>query len=374
MDTKTDFYELLGVSREADAKEIKKAYRSLARKYHPDINPGDPQAESKFKAISEAYEILSDPEKRSKYDSYGHSAFRAGAGAGGQSVNMDFGFEDLIDQLFGGRGGFGAGTTHRMRADAPQRGQDQHQNLTLEFADAYGGKTIQYEYMRRDACDRCKGSGGEPGKDPVTCSDCGGSGMRVVQQGFFSLRQTCGRCGGSGKIVRDPCTKCHGRRFVQKLERVEARVPAGVDTGSRIRLSGKGDAGLNGGPPGDLFLNVEVRDHPLFERRGDNVYLEIPITFAEAALGSQIQIPTVDGRVNLKVPAGTQSGKVFRLAGKGFPHLTSYGRGDLYVALNVAVPSKLDRESRELIRELETRNPENPRIDLFKAVESGKAR
>ncbi len=295
MQTKTDYYELLGIERSADVKDIKKAYRRLARKYHPDINPGDPESESKFKEISEAYEVLSDPAKRSRYDQFGHAAFKPGAG-GDSNINMNFGgFEDLIDQLFGGRGGFGAGTSQRQRADAPQRGQDLYQSLTLEFVDAYNGKVIQYEYMKRESCERCLGSGSEPGTQPVSCPECGGSGVRTIQQGFFSLRQTCNRCAGSGRIVRDPCTKCSGRRFIQKLERVEVKVPAGVDTGSRIRLSGKGDSGLNGGPRGDLYLNVDVREHKLFERRGDNIYCDIPITFPEAALGSQIQIPTVEG-------------------------------------------------------------------------------
>jgi len=369
MQTNTDYYEILGVDRQADAKEIKKAYRRMARKHHPDINPGDPESESKFKEISEAYEILSDPDKRARYDQFGHAAFKQGvADSGGAHAGFG-GIEDLFDQLFGGMGGFGAGTTFRQRADAPQRGQDLHQNLTLEFEDAFNGTTIQYEYMRRDTCDRCKGSGSEPGSSPITCPSCGGSGMHMIQQGFFTMRQTCTKCGGTGRIISEHCKTCNGKRFVQVLERIEVKVPAGVDTGSRIRLGGKGDAGLNGGPPGNLYLNVEVREHDLFVRRGDNIYCDIPITFAEASLGAQIQIPTVGGRVNLKVPAGTQSGKVFRLRGKGFPHIQTYGRGDMYVTLNVAVPTKLDRESRDLIRELEERNPLNPRFDIFKTTE-----
>ncbi|MEP0814734.1 MAG: molecular chaperone DnaJ [bacterium] len=369
MDIKTDYYELLGVGKGADQQEIKRAYRKLARKYHPDINPGDPTAEAKFKEISAAYEVLSDPEKRAMYDRFGHAAFQRGGGGAGPSYQgggfgADFGgfgsIEDLFEQFFGGMGGVRSRTAGRP--DAPQRGQDVHQNLTLEFADAYAGKTINYEYLRKEACPQCKGSGAEPGSGSRTCPECGGAGAKVFQQGFFSMRQTCTRCGGTGQVIGTPCTKCQGRRYVQKLERVEVKVPPGVDTGSRIRLSGKGEGGINGGPPGDLYLNVEVRPHPFFERRGDNIYCEMPITYAEAVLGAQIDIPTVDGRVNLRIPAGTDSGKVFRLRGKGFPHIQQYGRGDMFVTLNIVVPQNIDRESRELIREFEKRNPSNPRL------------
>lgn len=375
MQTKTDYYELLGVSRDASPQDIKKAYRKLARQHHPDINPGDPHAEARFKEISEAYEILSDADKRRKYDSFGHAAFQRGAGGGGgpQADFSGFGnIDEIFEQFFGGLGGFsgfGGRTRAQERADGPMRGQDIHQNLTLEFADAFTGTNIHYEYMRREACDRCKGGGAEPGTQPTSCPDCGGSGARTISQGFFTMRQTCNRCGGTGLVVRDPCKKCYGRRFVQKLERVEVKVPGGVDTGSRIRLTGKGDSGLGGGPAGDLYLSVEVRAHPLFERRGDNIYCEIPVSFAEAALGATIQIPTVESRVNMKIPPGTQSGEVLRLRGKGFPRLSAYGAGDMYVKLKVAVPEKLDRESRELIREIEKRNPADPRLEIYKLLE-----
>lgn len=376
MQTKTDYYDLLGVARDASPQDIKKAYRRMARQHHPDINPGDPEAETRFKEISEAYEVLSDADKRQKYDRFGHAAFQRGAGGGGGGQQADFsGFgsiDEIFEQFFGGMGGFsGFGGRQRTqeRPDAPARGQDVHQNLTLDFADAFTGTTIQYEYMRRDLCDRCKGSAAEPGTQPVTCPDCGGSGARTISQGFFTMRQTCNRCGGIGRVVREPCKKCSGRRFIQRLERVEVKVPAGVDTGSRIRLTGKGDSGLNGGPPGDLYLSVEVRTHKLFERRGDNIYCEIPISFSEAALGANIQVPTVDGRVNMKIPPGTQSGEVMRLRGKGFPRLSAYGSGDMYVLLKVVVPTKLDRESRELIREIDKRNPADPRLDIYKLTE-----
>lgn len=366
----TDYYETLGISKNADQGDVKKAYRKLARKYHPDINPGDQKSEAKFKEISEAYEVLSDPDKRTKYDRYGKAAFAPGARAG-PDFAADFGgfgtIEDLFDQFFGG---FGARTQARQRPDAPARGQDLYHNLALEFTDAFLGRTLRYEYMRSGTCEHCQGKGSEPGSAVAGCPDCGGSGTRVFQQGFISMRQTCPTCGGSGRIIRNPCSKCRGRKFIHVSERVEVKIPAGVDTGSRIRLAGKGDAGLNGGPPGDLYLNVEVLPHPLFERRGDNIYSEIPITFAEAVLGANIEIPTVDGRVSLKVPPGTQSGKVFRLRGKGFPHIQAYGRGDMFVSLSIVVPAKLDRETRELIREFAVKNPANPRLKLFEKVKS----
>jgi molecular chaperone DnaJ len=382
--TKRDYYEVLGVSRRASEADLKKAYRRLARKYHPDVNPGDRSAEARFKEISEAYQVLSDPQKRTTYDQFGHAAFTPpppgspGAGAGWpggvryQTVNLgdigdigDLGLGDIFEEFLGR--GSGARRT-RIRQDEPVRGADTYQNFTIDFKDAYTGKTVEMEFLRRIVCPKCGGTRAEPGHPPKTCPDCRGTGQRAVQRGFIATAQPCNRCGGSGRVITHLCTQCSGRGYTTRMERVSVHIPAGVDTGSKVRLAGKGEPGENGGPPGDMLMNIEVRPHPLFERRGDNIYVDLPITFAEAALGAEVEAPTPGGLVMMRIPPGTESGKQFRLRGRGFPHVNSTGSGDLFADIRIVVPRNLDMKSRELVRELARMNPQNPRLDMLGKV------
>ena len=308
--SKRDYYEVLGVDKNADEKEIKKAYRRVAMKYHPDRNPDDPDADEKFKEASEAYEILSDAEKRQAYNQYGHAGvdpqMGGGAGFGGGSFSDIFG--DVFGDIFGG-GGRGPG--------GPQRGADLRYTLEVSLENAVKGTTVEIRVPTLVHCETCDGSGAKPGSKPTTCGTCGGVGQVRMQQGFFQVQQTCPNCHGRGTIISDPCDDCHGEGRVEKTKTLSVKVPPGVDTGDRIRLGGEGEAGADGGPSGDLFVQISVKQHPIFERDGKHLYCEVPITYVDAALGGELEVPTLDGRVKLKVPSETQTGKLFRLRGKG---------------------------------------------------------
>lgn len=345
------------MSRDASAAEIKKAYRRLARQYHPDVNKDDPQAEERFKEINEAYSVLSDPEKRAAYDRMGHAAFesaRSGGGAAGGPFGTGFeGFEDLgdlFDMFFGGMG-MGRG----RRARGPEPGSDLRYDLTIDFEEAAFGTEKEIVIPRIETCPRCGGNRAEPGTPVDTCPACRGTGeirhVRNTAFGQFVNVTTCHQCGGEGRVVRTPCSECQGRGRVQRTRRLKVRIPAGVDDDFRLRMAGEGEAGLRGGPPGDLYVFISVRRHPEFERRGDDVYSQIPISFTQAALGAEVKVSTLDGLVNLKIPEGTQTGTVFRLRGRGVPRLRGMGRGDHLVRVEVQVPTRLNARQKELLRE-----------------------
>lgn len=341
---KKDYYEILGVSRDADEREIKKAYKRLAMKHHPDRNQGDKESEAKFKEIKEAYEILTDAQKKAAYDQYGHAAFENGGGGGGFGGGAgDFNdiFGDVFGDIFGGR---------RQRAS---RGSDLQYNMSLTLEEAVRGVTKEIRIPTLAECDVCHGSGAKAGTSATTCSTCHGAGQVQMRQGFFAVQQTCPTCHGRGKIVKDPCNKCHGQGRVEKTKTLSVKIPSGVDTGDRIRLSGEGEAGESGAPAGDLYVQVQVKQHPIFERDGNNLYCEVPINFAMAALGGEIQVPTLDGRVNLKVPAETQTGKLFRMRGKGVKSVRGGAQGDLLCRVVVETPVKLNDKQKQLLRELE---------------------
>ncbi|MFW6093729.1 MAG: molecular chaperone DnaJ [Pseudomonadota bacterium] len=343
--SKRDYYEVLGVDRDASDGEVKKAYRRLAMKYHPDRNPDDPSAAEYFREASEAYEVLTDPEKRQVYDRFGHagvdgSAGGMGGGFGGGSFSDIF--SDVFGDIFGAAGG---------RRSSTMRGADLRYALELDLEQAVRGDTVEIRIPVLSACEECDGSGARPGTRPSSCPDCGGMGQIRVAQGFFSLQQTCPRCRGSGQIVTDPCKSCGGRGRVEQHRTLEVRVPPGVDTGDRIRLAGEGEAGVNGGPPGDLYVQIEVREHPIFSRDGKNLYCEVPIDFVDAALGGELEVPTLDGRVKLKIPPETQSGKLFRLRGKGVTPVRGGGVGDLLCRVVVETPVRLTEKQKDLLRE-----------------------
>ncbi|NPV26861.1 MAG: molecular chaperone DnaJ [Firmicutes bacterium] len=354
--SKRDYYEVLGVSRDANETEIKKAYRKLARQYHPDANPNDKQAEEKFKEINEAYEVLSDPEKRARYDQMGHAAFGNGAegfgGFGGFSgFGQDMGgFGDIFDMFFGG--GFGSAN----RRTGPQQGADLRLDLELTFEEAAFGVEKDVEIPRLEKCPACGGSGAEPGTHPATCPACKGTGqIRTTQRAAFGMQfqsvRTCPKCHGEGKIIESPCKECRGQGRVRRVRKIHIRVPAGVDTGSQLRMAGEGEPGLRGGPPGDLYVYIQVKSHPFFERDGDDILCEIPISFVQAALGGEIEVPTLEGKAKLRIPEGTQTGTFFRLRGKGIPNLRGYGRGDQHVKVVVQTPTRLTEKQRELLRQ-----------------------
>ncbi|HEY8369991.1 MAG TPA: molecular chaperone DnaJ [Thermodesulfobacteriota bacterium] len=348
MSQKRDYYEVLGVSRDASAEELKKAYRRLALKYHPDKNPGNKEAEERFKEVSEAYQVLSDAEKRRAYDQFGHMG--AEAGFGGFRPG-DFGagsFNDLFNDLFGDLFGQAAGGTRRPRG---RRGDDLRYNLELSFEQAAFGTEVTIQVPRQTECPACGGSGARAGTRPVSCPTCRGLGQVRYTQGFFSINKTCPQCRGEGRIVEQPCPECRGGGLVRDTATLAVKIPAGVETGSRLKLTGEGERGVRGGPPGDLYVVISVRPHPIFERQGDDVVCEVPISFVQAALGAEIEVPTLDGKVTLKVPPGTQSGKVFRLKGKGIPHLSAYGRGDQHVVIKVETPTGLNAKQRKLLEE-----------------------
>jgi molecular chaperone DnaJ len=348
---KMDYYEVLEVQRTASDVEIKAAYRKLAMQYHPDRNPNNPDAEERFKACSEAYQVLSDPDKRAAYDRYGHAGVGAGAAgnpfAGGPFAHGDIGdiFGDLFGEMFnmGTRGG---------RASRAQRGRDIKYDLRLEFEEAVFGIEREINIRRAEACTDCSGTGSEGGRQPETCQQCGGRGQIRTQQGFFSVARTCPVCSGTGSIVRNPCKTCRGDGRVQREHKILVKVPAGVENETRIRYGGEGDAGRWGGPSGDLYVVLEVRAHKFFERDGDDLHCVMPISFPQAALGTELTIETLHGPEALKVPEGTQSGKEFRLRSKGVPHLNSHGRGDLIVEVRVQTPAKLTKQQKELMRQL----------------------
>ncbi len=365
-----DYYEVLGVSRSASEKDIKKAYRKLARKYHPDINPGSKEAEAKFKEISEAYEVLGHPEKRKQYDRFGHSAFHAGADQGRTyTYSTDFGGVDL-DDLFG-RGGHGFSgfgdifgdifRGRQTRAAAPVKGEDVQYTMELRFEDSVRGTSATISLNREVPCGACGGSGTVSGAARGACPRCGGSGQISVGQGGAHFSGVCPSCRGTGVSPGPPCKSCGGRGLQTRTERVQVKVPPGVDNGSRVRVKGKGGAGRNGGPPGDLYIITKVHPHSYFERKGDNIYLNVPLTVAEAALGAKIRVPTVDGHATLTIPRGVRSGQRLRLKGKGMPHLRGGGSGDQYVVVQIAVPPNLDERSVELLKEFDERNRYNPR-------------
>ena len=345
--SKRDYYEVLGVERGVSEAELKKAYRRLAMKHHPDRNPDDKASEEKFKEANEAYEVLSDASKRAAYDQYGHAGvdpnMGGGAGAGFGGANFSDIFGDVFSDFFGGaRGGQRGGA---------QRGSDLRYTLELDLEEAVRGTTVTIRVPTLVNCKPCDGSGAKKGTSPVTCTTCGGIGQVRMQQGFFSVQQTCPRCHGNGKMITDPCGSCHGHGRVEEHKTLSVKVPAGVDTGDRIRLSGEGEAGAMGGPAGDLYVVVNVREHSIFQRDGKHLYCEVPISFADAALGGELEVPTLDGRVKLKIPEGTQTGKLFRLRGKGVAPVRGGGAGDLMCRVAVETPVNLGRRQRELLEE-----------------------
>jgi molecular chaperone DnaJ len=347
--SKRDYYEILGVSKDADEKEIKKSYRREAMKYHPDRNPDDPDAESKFKEATEAYDVLMDGEKRAAYDRFGHAGVdpNMGGGAGGfGGGNFSDIFGDVFGDIFGGGGG-GRGR------GGPQRGSDLRYTLDISLEDAVKGTTVEIRVPTLSACETCDGSGAKKGSKPTTCGTCGGAGQVRMQQGFFQVQQTCPTCRGRGQSISDPCGSCHGQGRVEKTKTLSVKVPPGVDTGDRIRLSGEGEAGPDGGPAGDLFVQMSVKQHPIFERDGKHLYCEVPITFVDAALGGELEVPTLDGRVKLKIPAETQTGKLFRLRGKGVKPVRGGSVGDLLCRATVETPVKLNKKQKELLREFQ---------------------
>ena len=352
---KRDYYEVLGVSRTSTEVEIKSAYRKLAMTYHPDRNPNNPDAEEKFKEITEAYAILADSEKRSLYDRFGHAGVGGGpAGAQGfdPAIFQDFG--DIFGEFFGFGDLFGQGGRRRSRS---QRGADLREDLTLEFDEALFGAEKHVSVRRHEPCDACQGSGAAPGKAPVTCRSCNGRGQVRYQQGFFSISRTCPTCQGTGSVITDPCLKCKGEGRVLRERTVEAKVPAGVEDGTRIRFGGLGEAGAFGGPAGDLYVVLHVKEHAFFEREGNDLYCIVPISFPQAAMGAEIMVPTMEGDHKLKIPEGTQSGTSFRMKGKGVPVLNGHGKGDLFVEVRVQTPGKLSKRQRELLGELAQLTP-----------------
>ena len=354
-ENKRDYYEVLGVSKGASEDEIKRAYKKLARKYHPDMNPGDKEAEEKFKEVNEANEVLSDPEKKARYDQFGFAgvdpSYGAGAGgAGGYGGGFDFGdLGDIFGSFFGG--GFGGGQTRR---NGPQRGESIRASVAVTFTEAAFGCEKEVSIERSEQCSSCKGSGCAPGTTPEICPDCHGSGMVQVQQrtpmGVFASSRPCQRCRGTGKIIHQPCADCGGSGAVRKRKTIKVTIPAGIDHGQTISLRGQGNAGKNGGPAGDLLITVMVRPHELFRREGNDVFCEAPITFRQAVLGATLEIPTIDGPVKYDIPEGTQTGTVFRLRGKGIPALNGRGRGDQYVTVTIETPRNLNREQKEALK------------------------
>lgn len=348
-----DYYEILNVSRDASQDEIKSAYRKLAKKYHPDLNPNDKEAEQKFKEINEAYEILSDPEKRKRYDMFGEAGVN---GQGGYS--QDFGgFGDIFDDIFDiFTGGFGR-TSQRSRDYGPVRGADLRYELTLEFEEAVFGVEKEIQIRRAESCGTCDGTGVKPGSSKETCSKCNGTGeIRYAQRtpfGQFVRVATCDACGGSGEIIKEKCETCNGRGKVLKNRRIKVKIPAGVDTGSVISVRGEGEAGERGGPPGDLYVYINVKPHKIFKREGNDLYLTVPISFTEACLGAEIEVPTLEGIEKFSLPAGTQTGEVFKLKNMGVPNLRGVGRGDLYFEVQIQVPKKLTERQKQLLLELD---------------------
>jgi molecular chaperone DnaJ len=347
--SKRDYYEVLGVSKNASEAELKKAYRRAAQKHHPDRNPDDKQAEENFKECKEAWEVLSDSQKRAAYDQFGHAGVdpSMGAGPGPGAGGFGGGFNDIFGDVFGdifggGRGGGG---------QRVYRGSDLRYNLDLSLEDAVAGTEVKIRIPTQVNCTECNGSGAKKGTSPTQCTTCGGRGQVRMQQGFFSVQQTCPHCRGSGSIITDPCHKCHGKGRVSEHKTLSVKVPAGVDTGDRIRLAGEGEAGESGGPPGDLYVQIQVKEHPIFVREDSNLFCEVPISFTTAALGGELEVPTLNGRVNLKIPPETQTGRMFRMRGKGVKPVRGGPTGDLLCKVKVETPVNLTRKQKDLLRE-----------------------
>jgi len=366
-----DYYELLGISREATPEELKKAYRQLAMKYHPDRNSGDKASEEKFKEISHAYSVLSDPEKMAHYDRYG-TADGFGSGQGPFSGGAGFGdiFEDFFGDIFGGN--FGAHGRQR-----PAKGNDLRYDLDITLEEAVFGTEKVITFSKLQKCSECSGTGSEPGKQAEVCSACKGSGHIRYQQGFFSVSKSCGKCHGTGKIITNPCKKCRGQGAVQEQKTVNLKIPAGVDAGSRLKIMGEGEPGLNGGPSGDLYVILDVREHEIFKREGTDLFCDFPVSFTNAALGAEIEVPTLDGSAKLKIPSGTQSGKIFTLKGKGAPRVGSHQRGSQLIRIFIEVPKKLSQKQKELLEEFAAHSADDDNKsfkdklkDLFTGVES----
>lgn len=356
---KRDYYEILGISPNASSQEIKKAYRRLAVKYHPDKNrDNSKEAEEKFKEVSEAYKILSDVEKRKVYDEYGHAGLQAEVGAGGGGfAGFDVDPFKIFNEVFG-RGSGGGGIFDnffggRASSREGQAGSDLHYSLQITFKEAAFGTEKEIQVPRYETCSNCRGSGVEPGSSPQSCPSCGGTGHVALSRGFISMSRTCTSCHGRGTIIRDPCRECRGAGRMRRTRRVKVKIPAGIDNGSHLRLAEQGEAGLRGGPTGDLYITIRVRPHPIFSREGDTVICEIPISFTQAALGGEIRVPTLNGRARLKVPPGTQTNKIFRLRKMGIPHLRSSGRGDQWVKIIVETPVNLSAEQKQLLKKFE---------------------
>ncbi len=366
MTTKRDYYEVLGVARDASVRDVKKAYRRLAMKYHPDRNPDNDEAEEKFKELSEAAEVLSDEQKRASYDQFGHAAFEGASGGGGFSNSSNFSsiFEDVFGDILGGRG----------QGRAP-RGSDLKYVLDLSLEEAVRGSNPRIKVPTLVECMECLGSGAKKGSSPMDCVQCGGVGTITTRQAFFSMQSPCPRCRGKGKVISDPCPKCRGQGRVSEHKTLSVKVPPGVDTGDNIRLTGQGEAAPNGGTPGDLYVQVNVRDHAIFTREGENLYCEVPISFVDAALGGELEVPTLEGRVSLKIPAETQTGKLFRLRGKGadVTQVRGGGIGDLYCRITVETPVNLSRKQKDLLHEFagESHDKQSPKqTSWFEGVKS----
>jgi len=348
--SKRDYYEVLGVNRTASDQEIKSAYRRLAVLHHPDKNPNDAAAEEKFKEAAEAYGVLADAQQRQRYDRFGHSGVSSAAGQSWGAPGFG-GIEDILGDLFGFGDVFGGGRGGARRS-AAQRGADLRYDLEMTLEDAYTGMTAQLRIPRLETCESCKGNGAAPGTQPETCSNCAGAGQVRYQQGFFSVARTCQPCRGAGRVVKNPCSECHGAGRIEREKQMEVKIPSGVETGSRLRVQGEGEDGTQSGPSGDLYVVIHLAEHERFERQGNNLYASLPITFAQAALGSEVYVSTIDGEEKIKVPTGTQTGTVFRLKAKGMPVLGSRGRGDLFVSVSVVTPTSLTREQRKLLEQL----------------------
>jgi molecular chaperone DnaJ len=346
MAAKRDYYEILGVPRNASDQEVKSAYRKQALKYHPDRNPGDREAEERFKEAAEAYSVLSDADKRKRYDAYGHAGLGSSAGAGfDPSIFSDFG--DILGDFFGFGDMFG------RRRGGPRRGADLRYNLEISFEEAAFGTETQIQIPRTETCKECGGNGAAPGTEPTACPTCGGSGQVTFQQGFFSVARSCGRCRGSGRVVTKECPGCHGRGQIAVERKLQIKIPAGVDSGSQLRISGEGESGSLGGPPGDLYVVLRVEDHAFFKRDGTNLFCEVPVSVAQAVLGAHVDVPTLDGgKTKVTVPEGSQPGVILRVRGQGFPQLGSKHRGDLHVLLRVVVPTRLNAEQKKLFEQL----------------------
>lgn len=350
--SKRDFYEVLGVSRDADEKTLKSAYRKLAMKYHPDRNPDNDKAEAQFKEVSEAYDALKDPDKRAAYDRFGHAAFEGGMGGpgGGPGFGNDFAstMSDIFDEFFGGAGG-------RGRRGGSDRGSDLRYNLEIDLEDAFAGKTVEIDVPTSASCQPCSGTGAKPGTSPTVCPTCGGSGRIRATQGFFTVERTCVSCQGRGEVITDPCAECGGTGRVVQERTLSVNIPAGIEDGTRIRLAGEGEAGVRGGPSGDLYIFVTLRPHAFFQRDGADLFCRVPVSMTTAALGGQFDVPTVDGgKTRVKVPDGTQTSKQFRLRGKGMPVLRSTKLGDMYIQVVVETPRNLSKRQRELLEEFES--------------------